>query len=117
MKKTRNKYHYQYRKCSKAEERIKRDKLLNACLGTGGDLFKEIKNLRKSDPTVATSVDGESLDIPGNFASIYSQLYNSADDSEKLKAVHARAEVEVNRSSLLKVSQVTPDLVKKARKI
>jgi hypothetical protein len=30
MKRTRNVYHYQYRKCKNAEERIKRDKLLSA---------------------------------------------------------------------------------------
>ena len=43
MKRTRNVYHYQYRKCKNAEERIKRDKLLSACLGEGGDLFREIR--------------------------------------------------------------------------
>ena len=38
MKHTRNTYHYHYKKCRRAEEKIKRNKLLSACLGEGGDL-------------------------------------------------------------------------------
>ena len=38
MKRTRNIYHYHYKKCKQAEEKI-RSKLLSACLGEGGDLF------------------------------------------------------------------------------
>ena len=40
MKHTRNIYHYQFKKCKNEEQRIKRVKLLNACLGDGGDLSK-----------------------------------------------------------------------------
>ena len=40
MKKTRNLYHYQFNKCKKAEEKIKRNKLLNSCLQEGGGLRK-----------------------------------------------------------------------------
>ena len=87
---------------------------LNACLGQGGDLFKEIKAIRKSAPAVATSIDGVGDNIPEHFASIYSQLYNSADDTEKLKEVHARVEAEVNPSHLIDVSRITPDLLKQA---
>ena len=114
MKKTRNLYHYQYRKCKNAEEKIKRDKLLNACLGDGGDLFKEIKALRKSTSGVATLIDGVSADIPGHFGAIYSQLYNSADDSENLRIVHATVEAEGNMSHLDKVAKITPELLRKA---
>ena len=116
MKKTRNIYHYHFRKCKNAEDRIKRDKLLNACLGEGGDLFKEIKALRKSTTGVATSIDGVSQNIPEHFGTIYSQLYNSAEDSEKLKEVHTRAEAEVNESHLEFVSKITPELLKTASK-
>ena len=58
MKRTKNKYHYEYKKCSKAEDKIKRNKLLDSCLNGGGDLFKEIKTMRKCKPVVATSMDG-----------------------------------------------------------
>ena len=114
MKRTRNLFHYKYRKCKNAEERIRKNKLLSACMGEGGDLFKEIKALRKSSPTVATSIDGVSDNIPEYFGQIYSKLYNSADDKEKLIAVQARAEAEVNSTHVDHVKKITPDLLKKA---
>ena len=75
MKHTRNTYHYQFRKCKRAEEKIKRDKFLAACLGEGGNgnIFKEIKALRKSGTEVATSIDGVSQDIPDHFGSVPGQ--------------------------------------------
>ena len=114
MKKTRNQYHYQYKKSRKAEERIKRSKLLSACLGEGGDLFGEIKKLRKSSPTVASSIDGVTQNISEHFGSIYSDLYNSADDAEELKEVEKRVGTLVNSSSINNVLKITPDLVKQA---
>ena len=71
--------------------------MLSACVGEGGDIFKEIKKLIKSTPSVATSIDGVSENLPEHFSAIYSQLYNSADDGDKLRAVHARAEAEVSQ--------------------
>ena len=59
MKRTRNTFHYVMRKCKKSEENIKKSKLLNACLGEGGDLFKEIKEMRKTKQVVATTMDGK----------------------------------------------------------
>ena len=41
MKHTRNIYHYNIRKCKKAENAIRRNKLLDAYLNRNGDLFKE----------------------------------------------------------------------------
>ena len=116
MKRTRNIYHYQYRKCKRAEEQIRRDRLLSACLGEGGDLFEELKALRKSKPTVATSMDGEKDNISDHFGAIYSQLYNSAEDTEKMKEVHAKVEAMVNSSQLENISKITPELLKEAAK-
>ena len=48
MKHTRNVYHYEIRKCIKAEEKVKKNKLLDACFNGGGDIFEEIKKLRKA---------------------------------------------------------------------
>ena len=84
MKRTRNLYHYQYRKCEKSEETIKKNKLLDACLNGDGDIFKQIKLLRKSGQVVSTSMDGIKTDIPGHFKKIYSKLYNAHDDVEKM---------------------------------
>ena len=65
-------------------------------------------------PSVATSIDGVVENIPEHFSAIYGQLYNSADDGEKLRDVHARAEAEVNMSHMEHVARITPELLKKA---
>ena len=114
MKKSKNKYHYEYRKCQKAEERIKRNKLLDSCLNGGVDIFQEIKNLRKSKPVVATSMDGVKDNVKDHFKGIYEQLYNSADDSAELLKVQLEAEEKVGIESLLHVEMVTPEIVKEA---
>ena len=56
MKHTRNVYHYHLRKCKKAEKSIRRNRLLDACLNGNGELFEEIKKMRKSEPVVASSM-------------------------------------------------------------
>ena len=39
MKRTKNIYHVEYKKCEKAEQQIKKSKLLDACLNGNGELF------------------------------------------------------------------------------
>ena len=107
MKKTRNIFHFQYRKCKKAENLIVKNKLLDACINGNGDLFTEIKKLRKSKPIVATCMDGEKNDIPGHFQSIFKEIYNSADDKEDLLAVLNEVEAKVNESSIDDVQLVS----------
>ena len=63
MKRTRNIYHYQIKKCKKAEDSIRRNKLLDACINGNGDIFKEIKTLRKCKPEVSSSMDGKRENI------------------------------------------------------
>ena len=75
------------RKCRKSEENIKKSKLLDACLGEGGDLFKENNDMRKTKQVVATTMDGEKKDIAGNFGAIYSALYNSAEDDDGMQRI------------------------------
>ena len=119
MKRTKNIYHYQFNKCKRAEERIRKNKLLEACLNQGeggGDIFKEIKALRHSKQVVATSIDGKNEDIPGHFQTIYSQLYNSVNDAEDLARVSSEVDSKVNSFSLREVGKVTPELVKSAAK-
>ena len=94
-------------------------KLLEACLGQGDnsiDLFKEIKTLRKSEQSVATSIDGVNEDIPDHFRNIYSQLYNSVEDAENMALISSEVEVKVNSLSLSDVEKVTPAVVKSAAK-
>ena len=84
LKRTRNVFHFQYRKCKRAEELITKNKLLDACINGNGNIFDELKKLRKAKPVVATSMDGVAEDIPGHFRRIFKDIYNSADDSEDL---------------------------------
>ena len=74
MKRTRNLYHFQFKKCRKSEDLIKRSNFLNSCLNGSSDIFSEIKKLRKCDNVVATNIDGESENIEEHLAVIYSNL-------------------------------------------
>ena len=116
MKKTRNVYHFQFRKCKKAENAIIKNKLLDACINGNGDIFKEIKKLRKSKPNVATSMDGEKEDIPGHFKNIFEDVYNSANDQDDLKKVLIEVEAKISETSLSDVDLVTPEIVEQATK-
>ena len=98
MKRSRNVYHYQYRKCTRAEETIKKNKLLDACINGDGDLFEQIKAMRKSAPVSATTMDGVKSDIPGHFRGIYSKLYNSHDDQQQIDEISSQVHDRINIS-------------------
>ena len=114
MKRSRNRYHYEYKKCRKSEEKIKKSKLLEACIGGDGDLFSELKKLRQTRSVVATSMDGVRDNIEEHFKAKYKQLYNSADDGAELMRVQRETEALVTVSSLEDVLKVTPKIVKEA---
>ena len=114
MKKTRNVYHMEFKKCQKAEITIKKSRLLDACLNGNGDLFKEIKSMRKTNPTIADTIDGVSDDIPNHFRSIYSELYNSVDDANEVLLIKDEIEVKLNAKHLDDIKKVTSTEVKKA---
>ena len=63
MKRSRNVYHYNYKKCQRAQDKIKSNKLLDACLNGGSDVFKEIKKIRKCDQIIASSMDGKTENV------------------------------------------------------
>ena len=86
MRMTRNRYHYEFKKCRKSEEKIKRNKLLNACVNEGADIFTEIKAMRKSNQLTASSMDG-SDDVGEVIKNKYEKLYNSTSDRDQLVEV------------------------------
>ena len=92
MKRTRNIYHYQFKKCKRAEEMVKKNKLLDACLNGGGDIFQEIKQIRNTRQVAATTIDDVKENIPDHFRTIYSDLYNSVDDEENMAKVSSEVE-------------------------
>ena len=114
MKRTRNLYHYQFKKCKKAEAMVKKNKLLDACINGNGDLFREIKQIRNTRQVVATSMDGVNVNIPEHFRSIYSNLYNSVDDADNMAKVSTEVEENIGPTSLSDVEKVTPTLIKQA---
>ena len=116
MKRTRNIYHFHVRKCKKAENCIRRNKLLDACLNGNGEVFKEIKKLRKSAPVIASSMDGKKENIGEHFKDVYEDLYNSVDDKENVENLLEEVNNGINFTHVHDVKKVTPDLVKEAVK-
>ena len=114
MKRTRNIYHRELKKCQKSEEVIKKSKLLNACLNGEGDLFREIKTRRKVKTVHADKIDSVSEDIPNHFRSIYSDLYNSVNDGEEVQKISDEVDKNISKESMLDVNRVTTEEVKKA---
>ena len=58
---------------------------MESCLtGDCGDLFKEVKALRRTKPSVAASIDGVNENVADYLKDIYSQLYNSVDEKQDL---------------------------------
>ena len=116
MKKTRNVYHYMIRKCRRAEEKIKKNKLLNMCLNGDADLFEEVKKMRKAPEHVANTIDGVTEDIPGHFSRIYSELYNSTGDADELARLSEEVDSKINFTHINDVEKVTDNIVKEAAK-
>ena len=116
MKRTRNIYHYMFRKCQKAEKKIKSNKMLDSCLNGNGDIFKEIKAIRKTRQVVANSIDGVTEKIPDHFRTIYADLYNSVDDADNMAKLSREVEGRIGSFSLHDVNKVTPEVVKAAAK-
>ena len=76
----------QLRKCKRASEMIKNCKIVQNCLSGDKDLFREIKKSRKNDSNKATSIDGKTgHEIPNQFKTVYSDLYNRVDDKADLE--------------------------------
>ena len=114
MKRTRNLYHFQFKKCKKSEDLIKRNNFLNACLNGSSDIFSEIKKLRNSEKLVANSIDGKQENIQEHFAGVYGKLYNSIEDKEATQVLFKEVDSMVNSKSLADVEKVTPAIVKEA---
>ena len=106
--------HYELKKCRKAVDKIRSSKLLDACLNGGGDIFKEIKSMRKVKSVVATSMDGVQDNVTDHFRDKYEKLFNSTDDGIELLRVQKITEERVFSQSLVEVLKVTPDVVKEA---
>ena len=90
---------------------VKKNNLLNACFNNKGDIFEEIKKIRKAPPTVSTMIDGVTNKVESHFADIYKQLYNSLDEESNLTHVAEHLNNAINCTSHHDISKVTPALV------
>ena len=72
MRKTKNIFHYQVKKCKKAELMIQKKKLISAMLepDSDTDIFKKNKKMRHSRPVTANKIDDKTDNIQDHFASI-----------------------------------------------
>ena len=118
MRRTKNIFHYHVKKCKKAEDQIRKQKLLSAVLDPDSDvdLFKEIKSMRKAKATSANKIDDQTEDIEEHFAGIYKELYNSIDDYDDLMDVAKILDSKISNKCAIEVEKVTPDIVKEAVK-
>ena len=118
MRRTKNLFHYQVKKCKKAEDQIKKERLLSAVLDPDSDvdLFKEIKSMRKAKTTTANKIDDKTENIEEHFAGIYKTLYNSVDDYDALIEVSEIIDSKISVKSVAEVEKVSPELIKEAIK-
>ena len=119
MKRTRNIFHHQVKKCRKAVDQIKKEKLLSALLDPDSnlDLHSEIKKMRRSKATtIANKIDDKTENIEDHFAGLYKTLYNSVDDYEGLIKVAEILDSKIDSESNKEVVKVTPALIHEAAK-
>ena len=116
MKSSRNRYHYELKKCRKAEDKVRSSKLLEACLNGDCDIFKQIKTMRTTQTVVATSIDGVKDNVKDHFRDKYKKLFNSTNDGNEILRVQEDIDSKVIEQNLSDVEKVTPEIVKKATK-
>ena len=114
MKRSRNVYHYQIRKCRRVEEFIRNKNIIENCISSDTDLFAEIKRQRK-DAVDDVTIDGASgNDIPDKFADVYSNLFNRESDSEDIEKIKADIEQEIDDESFSEINKINMARIKDA---
>ena len=115
MKRTRNRFHYQVRKCRRVESYIKNQKIVENCLEGDMDLFNEIKKQRANTNEDDVTIDGAAGDdIPGKFAEVYANLYNSSSDDEKVLNIKNSINNNIGQSDLNEVDKINSLTIKEA---
>ena len=81
---------------------------MDAYLNGNGDIFKEIMSMRKTEQVVATSIDGETENVPNHFKDIYSKLFNSVNDVESMARLSDDIANRISPSDIDDILKVTP---------
>ena len=88
--------------------------MLNSCIENDGNIFKEIKRMRKCHQTPATTIDDVSDDIPAYMAEKYEKLYNSVDDEANLAELGETINEMIVGESLEHVDKINSGVMKEA---
>ena len=116
MKRTRNLYHFHIRKNKRMLDKIKRSKLLNACLNSENGIFSEMKSMRRNKSTYPNAIDGKTDKIPAQFACKYNNLYNSINDENDLRTIKDVVCRKLVTADISEIEKVTPNLLREASK-
>ena len=88
MKRAKNIFHYQVRRCRRVEDYLKNNKIDENCLENDTDLFEEIKKQRKVGSDDDVTIDGAAgKDIPNEFAKVYKELYHREKYEAEIDAI------------------------------
>ena len=115
MKRTRNKYHYAIRFVKKQESEIRKNKLLQDCLGGKvNDILKQIKSSRKNKSDCSKNIDGVSgvKNIASHFQNIYKDIYNQHNSSEKVDEILADLNSKITANDVSELDKISPVLMK-----
>ena len=118
MRSTRAKYHTAIRRVRRAADQIKAQKLFEASLDGGVNLINEMKKSHggKHSPELPENVAGANgpEEVCEKFRTVYSELYNSAESSDKMNIIKKRVEEGISDGSTHEVEKITSKVVKLA---
>ena len=60
---------------------VRKNKLMDACLNGNGDVFEEIRKMRKVNKSLPHTMDGQT-NVTERFKNVYQKLYNSVNDEQ-----------------------------------
>lgn len=113
MKKTRNAYHYAIRKCKRASEHLKKDKLLQSCVTGKNNIFDEIRRMRKTTDRSPCKIDGNENPVE-RFGEVYETLFNSAGDQAAMNKILSDINSKMGVNDLEEVDRITPEIISEA---
>ena len=116
MKDTRNMYHLHIRKHERVIDKIKSNRLLEACCNNQNGIFNEIKTTRRNKQSFPNAIDGKDENIPQYFANKYDNFYNSVHDSNDLLIGDESISQRIKNSDICEGVKITPTLFKEASK-
>ena len=115
MKRTKNIFHYQVRRCRRVEDYLKNNKIVENCLENDTDLFEEIKKQRKVGSDDDVTIDGAAgKAIPNEFAKVYKELYNREQDEAEIDAIMTNLNQDITEESLEQVDKINIVSIKEA---